>query len=62
MDTTLHEALLRVAAHAHVWRDLELDGHDVDSVVIKAALDALREAVDDLTAIIGPLVPTGGAA
>ena len=62
MDTTLHDALLQVAARARVWRDMELDGHDVDSVVITAALDSLREAVDDLTAITGPLVPTGGAA
>ena len=62
MSTTLHEAQLRVAAHACLWRDLELTGHDVDSRIVGVALDALRQAVDDLTAILGPLVPTGGAA
>ena len=62
MDTILHEAQLRVVAHACLWRDLELTGHDADSLIVTVALDQLRQAVDDLTAITGPLVPTGGAA
>ena len=62
MDTIQHEARLRIAARARMWRYLELHGHDVDSRIIEAALDSLRQAVDDLTAITGPLVPTGGAA
>ena len=62
MSTTLHEAQIKVAACASVWRDLETSGHNVDSRIVTVALNQLRQAVDDLTAITGPLVPTGGAA